>query len=188
MHWCLTISPSLTHTQAVQPSPATKGPTSNSPGMFSAVSHTRGRELLSQLAATTLKSIRTVSKVNRSDIIIDPEMSSVQKSLTFSTEDECRLKLTSSHNLTNPLDSNQVYGLAVESKTAQEDHRLVRTRQPLREQEFSRKDQFYVLEPELCDLLKRKGVVHCIGGRGQCPSPVPHLLDNVYFVSISDNY
>lgn len=54
------------------------------------------------------------------------------------------------------------------------------------------KDQFYILEPELCDLLKSGDgggmAQRCIGGRGQCPSPVAHLLDNIYFVPVNTNY
>ena len=161
-----------------------------SPGLFASVSHAQGRELLTRLAGTTLNSIRTVSKVNHNNTSDNTEFSSVKKSLTFSAEDECGWKANnnSSNHLANFSDSTL--------NVTQLSHYSKRDCNRERAPELVPKDQFYVLEPELCHLLKSEGdrgggmARHCIGGRGQCTSPVAHLLDNVYFVPInnSNNY
>lgn len=151
-----------------------------SPGLFASVSHAQGRELLTRLATTTLNSLRTVSKVNHDDTSDNAEFSSVKKSLTFSAEEESGLKAnnSSNSNLSDSM-STQVGGCYRRECRREHAPKLVP------------KDQFYVLEPELCDLLKGTGgggvAMQCIGGRGQCPSPVARLLDNIYFVPIKNN-
>ena len=157
-----------------------KGTTS--PGMFASVSHTQGRELLTRLATTTLNSLRTVTKVNHNDT--SHELASIKKTLTFSAEDECGWKMDNPQILSNLQScSSQLNGHSTDGMRSLADYAKHR-RHVLREPELVPKDQFYVLEPELCDLLKG-GVAQCIGGRGQCPSPVAHLLDNVYFIPIN---
>ena len=181
--WFLSLYSLSPHPQAVAPS----APSAKSPGLFASVSHAQGRELLTRLAGTTLNSIRTVSKVNHDDTSDNTEFSSVKKSLKFSAEDECGWKPNnSSNNFANSLDST----LNITQLSSYSKRDFNRERAP----ELVPKDQFYVLEPELCHLLKSGegeggGVAkHCIGGRGQCPSPVARLLDNVYFVPINNNY
>ena len=181
----LSLSPSHTAPmQAVGPSvPTVNHP--KSPGLFASVSHFQGRELLTRLAATTLNSLRTVSKVKHEEETRDiAEFSSIKKSLTFSAEDECGWKVKKSTNsFTDNLSDSQF-------------DRHTSNRRDFRREcvhpELVPKDQFYVLEPELCNLLmsgEGGGMAqHCIGGRGQCPSPIAHLLDNVYFVPITNNY
>lgn len=57
--------------------------------------------------------------------------------------------------------------------------------QMVTDNELSR-DQFYVLEPELCEILRVGVATRCIGGRGQCHSPAAQQLDNVYFIPVEN--
>ena len=183
MPFGITLFLSLPHTQAVAPSVAVKGST-NSPGLFASVSHTQGRELLTRLATTTLNSLRTVSKVNHhDDASNNAEFSSIKKTLTFTAEDECGWQKP--NNFSTLPDSSQLNGHSSDSRR---DFVQYSKHKRAPELHVVPKDEFYVLEPELCTLLKGGVAQYCIGGRGQCLSPVAQMLDNVYFVPINNDY
>lgn len=126
---------------------------------------------MQRLAATTLNSIRSASRINSSD---KGDMVGIKMNL----DSQLSEAEGEGGSVRPPYKSDTSLLSTTWSVTAP------RTAQPnvVTINELSR-DQFYVLEPELCDILK-VGVARCVGGRGQCLSPVAQLLDNVYFIPI----
>ena len=156
--------------------------------MFSSVTHARGRELLERLANTMLNSTRTVAKVNAGGVssIFDIKMN-LDSQLTAVEGNEDDLKscdscrsyhlLSAQYKSTSVLPNGHcvLHGVQPHPKVEQKPRIQIANLVP--------RDDIYSIEPELCDLLIGGGI-RCIGGRGQCQSPVAKLIDQVYFIPV----
>ena len=146
--------------------------------MFSSVSHVKGRELLERLASTTLNSVRTVARVNTSS---NHDMSAIRMNLNSQlTEAEGDDIDHKSHPFSaySAPDSN---GRTNSQSSLSQP--WIEQRVPIRVASTLQRDEFYAIEPELCNLLGGGGA-RCIGGRSQCRSPVAQRLNRVYFIPV----
>ena len=143
--------------------------TTGSPSMCS---HDKGKQLLLRLAKTTLNSIRTVTKVNSNT---SDSMTGIKMNLELKLSAEGESGWISNSQKSHLLSGHSIEGVRPR----------IEQKPPLRPTLVPR-DQFYVLEPELCELLGHEAT-RCIGGRGHgCSTPVAHLLDNVYFIPVNN--
>ena len=150
-----------------------------SPSMFSSVSHAQGRALLTRLAKTTLNSVRTVTKVTSGDT---NDMGGVKMNLTSqltAAMDDCDTK--SQPSLASTTKLNPAFSLPGHTHPEVTSGKIEGA--PFITNDLLQRDHFYMIEPELCDILGGGGT-RCIGGRGQCHSPIAGLLDRVYFIPI----
>ena len=180
--------------------------------MFSSVSHAQGRQLLTQLANSTLTSVRTVTKVNRSTTsdLVDVKMnlsSQLTAAATISEDNDGGSNQTPLQNLhlsgSNFLFSEQI-GKAEPTRRCTAGKAPVITgllpRDHFYEVEPERctagkapvitgllpRDHFYEVEPELCEILGQDPLnIRYIGGRGECPSPLARLLDKAYIIPVN---